>query len=227
MYEAVFLSDIHFGIMQNEALILEFLRELKTKKLILAGDVISFSVKDTTPNLDTFFNIIKSQDWELIYILGNHEKESLNFEKFANYFKDINILNEYSIDINGNKIHIEHGDNFHYKDPINKAIKHFMLKSKLKTYKKSSKKFKSKRNLYYKIKPLIKKILYKSYINYIKKEAIKRGANIAICGHLHEPEIKQLLNVKYINCGDWIKNCSYVTLNSNGVLELKYYKQKG
>ena len=36
--------------------------------------------------------------------------------------------------------------------------------------------------------------------------ARKSGIDGVICGHIHRPEIRQVGDVVYMNCGDWIEN---------------------
>ena len=36
-----------------------------------------------------------------------------------------------------------------------------------------------------------------------------------ICGHIHNPEDKIIEGVRYLNCGDWIENNSYIIYNNN------------
>ena len=226
MYRAVFVSDVHFGTTKKEELFLEFLENIKTHKLFLVGDIISFSVDRPTPNLDRLFNIIKNKECEVIYLWGNHERENLNINSsLAKYYKDIKLYDNYKLIYKHKAIFIEHGDSYHYKDIVNRAIKNRMLKSKLKLYKSSHKKYPKYRSVYYMIKPVIKYVLHNSYRKYITKQAHNNGCNVAICGHLHQAEILKFPNSKYINCGDWIKSCSYIVLKESGQLEIKYYKK--
>ena len=221
MYNAVFISDVHLGTTKNAKELLKFLETIETKKLFLVGDMISFVVYKPSKELDEFFNIIKNGKWEFIYLIGNHEKENLNLQSsLAKYYKDIKLQDRYIYKYKNRTILIEHGDSFHYKDFINRAIKKVMLKSKIKLYKQNKTNYPKYRGIYYKVKPIIKFILYKPYIKYMTKQAKKYGCNTVICGHLHQPEIKKISNISYINCGDWIKNRSYVVLKSSGELEL-------
>jgi hypothetical protein len=42
-----------------------------------------------------------------------------------------------------------------------------------------------------------------------------------VCGHIHTPSFKLIDGVYYLNCGDWIENCTHVVLTNNS-LELCY-----
>jgi len=224
MYSAVFISDVHLGTMQNSQKFFELLKTIKCEKLFLVGDMISFVVDGPTKELDEFFAILEQKDCELIYLCGNHEKENLNLHtRLKKYYKNIKLYDRYIYKHKDKKILIEHGDSFHYKDVINRAIKKAMLKSKVKLYKNDRANYPKYRGLYYKVKPVIKFVLYKSYINYMVKQAKKEHCSSVICGHLHQPEIKKIASIEYLNCGDWLKSYTYITLSQNGEFKLQRY----
>jgi UDP-2,3-diacylglucosamine pyrophosphatase LpxH len=41
-----------------------------------------------------------------------------------------------------------------------------------------------------------------------------------ICGHIHTPVIKRLDGVLYLNCGDWVDNCTAIVEHLDGTMEL-------
>jgi UDP-2,3-diacylglucosamine pyrophosphatase LpxH len=56
------------------------------------------------------------------------------------------------------------------------------------------------------------------------RQAKKHKCNVVICGHIHKPEDRIIDDVRYLNCGDWIENNSYITL-LNGKYELHEFKR--
>ena len=227
MHKAVFVSDVHLGTTENDELFIQFLENLETDILFLVGDIISFVVDTPNETLDKLFNILSNAKYKVIYLRGNHEKENLNIKSsLAKYYNNLELYNRYIYRFANNKVLIEHGDSFHYKDSLNRAIKNFMLGYKTKLYKKDKKNYPKVKSIYYKIKPIIKYILYNSYVKYITTTAKKEGCKYAICGHIHEPEYKEINEVIYINCGDWLKNCTYLVLNENEEFKLLQYKGK-
>jgi len=225
MHQAVFVSDVHLGTTDNSELFIEFLENLETKKLFLVGDIISFVVDTPNSVLDRVFNILKNAEYEVIYLWGNHEKENLNLKSsLSKYYSNLELYNRYIYTFNSTKVLIEHGDSFHYKDALNRAIKTVMLNFKTKLYKKDKVQYPKVKGVYYRVKPLIKYILYNSYLRYIASIAIKERCNYAVCGHIHEPEIRDINGIKYINCGDWLKSCTYLVLDSNEEFRLVKYK---
>ena len=81
-YDTVFVSDVHLGTARcNTQKFLKFLQELKTKKLVLVGDIIDIYCmekyntlwrKEHTECVHQILNLAK-KGTEIVYILGNHD----------------------------------------------------------------------------------------------------------------------------------------------------------
>jgi UDP-2,3-diacylglucosamine pyrophosphatase LpxH len=41
-----------------------------------------------------------------------------------------------------------------------------------------------------------------------------------ICGHIHTPVIKPLDGIVYLNCGDWVDNCTAIVEHTDGRMVL-------
>jgi UDP-2,3-diacylglucosamine pyrophosphatase LpxH len=52
------------------------------------------------------------------------------------------------------------------------------------------------------------------------KEASRRGLDGVICGHIHQPALKNIKGLLYCNDGDWIENCTLLGETYQGNLEL-------
>jgi len=48
--------------------------------------------------------------------------------------------------------------------------------------------------------------------NEMARQAKKRNCHTVVCGHIHTPNDKKVNDVRYLNTGDWIENCSYIEL---------------
>jgi hypothetical protein len=67
----------------------------------------------------------------------------------------------------------------------------------------------------------------KSAVNFISDfeqaiahECQKRGLHGVICGHIHHAEIRQVGEVEYMNCGDWVESCTALIEHWDGSIEL-------
>ena len=49
----------------------------------------------------------------------------------------------------------------------------------------------------------------------------RKGYKSCLTGHTHSPKIRD----SYMNCGDWVSNCSYIVHHENDTWELKFYDQ--
>jgi UDP-2,3-diacylglucosamine pyrophosphatase LpxH len=50
-------------------------------------------------------------------------------------------------------------------------------------------------------------------------EARRNGVDGIICGHIHHAAIRDI-GIRYINCGDWVENCTAVAEHPDGRLEI-------
>jgi UDP-2,3-diacylglucosamine pyrophosphatase LpxH len=46
------------------------------------------------------------------------------------------------------------------------------------------------------------------------------GAHGVICGHIHQPAIRELEGLAYMNCGDWVEHCTALVERWDGAFEL-------
>jgi UDP-2,3-diacylglucosamine pyrophosphatase LpxH len=56
-------------------------------------------------------------------------------------------------------------------------------------------------------------------INYAKNG----GYDGVICGHIHQPDIKLINDIIYMNSGDWVENMSALVENHDGTFEIVYF----
>ena len=53
------------------------------------------------------------------------------------------------------------------------------------------------------------------------RQAKKHHCSSVISGHIHHPEDRIIDDVRYLNCGDWIENNSYIIYHNNEFTILK------
>jgi len=61
--------------------------------------------------------------------------------------------------------------------------------------------------------------------NAVAHEALKRGYQGVVCGHIHRAEIRTIEGVLYCNDGDWVESRSALVEHVDGRLELIYWDQ--
>lgn len=231
-YRSLFISDLHIGtkaFMANR--FINFLKEHKFDNLYIVGDFIDLwklkrGIYWPQAHTDVMRKILKiSKKHKVVYITGNHDEA---IEDFAAEYGNIEICRTHEyITLQNKRILVIHGDQFDF------ITKHAKWLSKLGDIgytmllstngicnwvrKKLGKPYWSLSN-YMKVKT-------KSVINIINnyEDALVRYAMIekfdgVICGHIHQPAIKNIRGIEYYNCGDWVETCTAIAEDHDGNL---------
>lgn len=222
--DILILSDIHLGTYGCRAKeLLKYLKSIRPKHVILNGDIIDiwqFS-KHYWPK--SHMKIIKyvmqwvSEGVKVDYITGNHDEMLRKFVGFK--MGSFTIENKVLINLKKEKAWIFHGDVFditmqHSKwiaklgaigydslIVLNSAINFLAVKCGKQTIS-MSKKIKNS------VKSAVKFI--NNFEQIAAEIAIENKYDYVICGHIHQPEIKEITTDKgkvvYLNSGDWVEN---------------------
>lgn len=227
--EAIFVSDIHLGSRGSEAKkLLETLKKYEPQKLFIVGDFIDgWLLKKRHYWTQDFTNLIRKilsyskNGTEVVYVTGNHDDFLRNYSPII-FDNNFIILDE----IEWNGYLITHGDrydgvvslkwlgvlgSFGYEIAIriDRLLKKLGYKKSLSKWAKDS------------VKDAVKFIT--DFENQLAYQAKKRGLLGVICGHIHKPEDREISGVRYLNCGDWIENNSYLIYN-DGDFKIKRYQ---
>jgi UDP-2,3-diacylglucosamine pyrophosphatase LpxH len=224
--EALFISDVHLGFRgSNSQQVLDVLKKYQPETLFLVGDIIDgwmlkrkFRWSQTQTNVLRKILSYSKNGTKVIYIPGNHDEFLRQYLDMS--FGNIEIHDEYI----WNNTYITHGDLY---DGVVKlkwlgvlgSIGYDMaiaIDRRLKKwgYKRSLSKF-----LKDKVKEAVKFIV--SFEEEIVRQGIKHNCSTVICGHIHHPEDKNINGVRYLNCGDWIENNSYIIYNNGEYTVIK------
>ncbi len=224
--EALFISDVHLGSKgSNAEQALNVLKQYQPEYLFLVGDIVDgwlLKRKFRWPQSHT--NVIRKimsyskNGTKVIYLPGNHDEFAREYLDLN--FGNIEIHNEYI----WNNTYITHGDlydgvvklkwlgvlgsiGYDFAISIDRRLKKL-------GYKRSLSKF-----LKDKVKEAVKFIT--SFEDELCRQAIKHNCKTVMCGHIHHPEDKLIGDVRYLNCGDWIENNSYIIYNENEYTVIK------
>lgn len=229
--EVVVISDVHLGTYGCHAKeLMDYLSSIKPKILILNGDIIDiwqFRKSYFPPNhLKVLKKIISlsSKGTKVYYLTGNHDELLRKFTDI--HLGNFSLLNKLTLDLDGKKAWIFHGDVFdasitHAKwlaklggwgydalIVLNRAINWMLIKMNKEPYS-LSKKIKSS------VKSAVKFI--SDFENVCIELAIEKKYDYVICGHIHEPKIELIENqngtTTYLNSGDWVENLTALEYN--------------
>ncbi len=232
--DVVIISDIHLGTYGCHATeLVSYLRSIEPKLLILNGDIVDIWQFRKRYFPASHMQVIKeifsmmSKGTKTVYITGNHDETLRRYSGLE--MGNLQLVDKLVIDINGEKTWIFHGDVFdsttkgsakliaklggHGYDMlilVNRAI-NWLLKLL----------GKEKMSLSKKVKNSVKKAV--SWISDFEQTAaelaIENNYKNVICGHIHQPQIKEVVtdkgSVTYMNSGDWIENLTSLEYDNN------------
>lgn len=241
-YKTIVISDLHLGTSGSKALeVVEFLNENTCELLILNGDIVDgwqlkkkgLWHKKHTAFFRKILKIISKHKTKVIYLRGNHD-DFLDQVIPMNIGQSFRIQRDYLLESHGKRYYVTHGDVF---DSITSNMKwlaylgdfgYTLLLSLNKIYNQ----YRRRRGLpYFSLSALIKHKV-KLAVSYISDFEIKlselakaKQCQGIICGHIHQPAIRQIDGITYMNSGDWVESLSALVEHHNGSWEIKYYTE--
>jgi len=237
-YKSIFISDIHLGTRFSKAkILLNFFKHNECEHLILVGDIIDgWAIKRKLIWPQEHSNVIQKilkkakKGTRVTFITGNHDDFLRPFVPLI-LGNSINISNELEyVALNGKKYFITHGDFF---DSITMTKKWlavlgdygYDLLLHLNSFLNFSRKlFGIKR--YWSLSKYVKDSV-KSSISFINdfeqvlsNHAKNKGFDGIICGHIHKAEIRNINEIEYLNCGDWVESCTAIVETFEGEFKI-------
>jgi UDP-2,3-diacylglucosamine pyrophosphatase LpxH len=212
------ISDVHIGSKGCQAeKVLDLLKDETYQRYILVGDIIDgwlfkrykkFSY-DQTKVIRRLLKLSKNR--EIIWIAGNHDEFLRKYIPMD--IGNIKIVDEW----------LEYGTWFCHGDKfdgivqlkwlgmlgsigydlaivIDQIMKKVGLKRSLSKFLKTN------------VKAAVSFMV--DFENEMIRQAKKRNCDTVVCGHIHTPSDKIIDGVRYLNTGDWVENCSYITYYS-------------
>ena len=240
-FKTIVISDVHLGTSGSKAKELtNFLKQHTCEKLILNGDIIDgwqlkkygTWKKKHTRFFKRVLKMIEEHNTKVIYIRGNHDDflDQILPLKVGNF----SIQRDYVLKSGNKKYYVTHGDIF---DSITTKLKWIAKLGDigytfLLWVNKLYNNYRTTRGLpYYSLSQVIK-LKVKSAVSYISdyetqlaEVARIKNCEGIICGHIHQPAIKQLDDVLYLNSGDWVESLSALVQDEDGEWDLIYYNE--
>ena len=53
-----------------------------------------------------------------------------------------------------------------------------------------------------------------------RSHAKNKGYDGIICGHIHKAEIRDIDEIQYLNCGDWVESCTAIVETFEGEFKI-------
>jgi UDP-2,3-diacylglucosamine pyrophosphatase LpxH len=241
--ELAVLSDLHLGTYGCHAKeILNYLKSIEPETLVLNGDVIDiwqfskrYWPKSHHKVISRIFKMM-NQGTKVYYITGNHDEMLRKFTDFE--LGGLTLCNKLILELDGKKTWFFHGDVFDV------SIQHSKILAKLggKGYdllilinrfvnRVLNSLGREKISLSKKVKNSVKSAV--KFISNFEQTAIEmaafHGFDTVVCGHIHQPldrvEVVDNKEIRYLNSGDWIENCSALEYDKGEWNIYKYFER--
>ncbi|MEA2111559.1 MAG: UDP-2,3-diacylglucosamine diphosphatase [Campylobacterota bacterium] len=233
-YKSVFISDIHLGTNFSKAEdFLDFLKNTECENLYLVGDIIDgWAIKRKLKWKQSHSDVIQKvlriarKGTNVYFVAGNHDEFLRPFLPLV-LGNNLYVANEFSYEaLNGKKYFITHGDFFDsitmtkkwlailgdigydFLLYVNVILAYVRRKMGIKKYWSLSKYVKDN------IKSSVSFIT--DFETVLAKHAKHHGYDGVICGHIHKAQHRQINDIEYLNCGDWVESCSAVVEKQDG-----------
>ncbi len=222
--DVLVLSDIHLGTFGCRAKeLLNYLKTVHPKTLVLNGDIIDIWQFNKRYFPKSHMKVIKyitsllASGTKVYYITGNHDELLRRFKGFQ--LGNFEIVNKVLLNLDGKKAWIFHGDVFDLSMKHAKWLARLggigydvlIMFNTLVNWGSESL-GRGRISFSKKIKNSVKGAV--NHIHNFEETAaeiaIENGYDYVICGHIHQPQMRQIANeegeVFYLNSGDWIEN---------------------
>ena len=236
-YKAIIVSDIHLGTEDSKAAeFLEFLNTHHTDILIINGDFVdgwalARGVRWRSKHTKVISKVLDiSRKVPVVWIRGNHDDFLHEFMHM--HLGKLQIAENYILEIGDKKYFIFHGDvldvfvaKWKWIAKLGAVGYDFALT--LNTWYNKWRAF--RRLPYYSISKDIKRGV-KAAVNYITdfevsatKLARQHNCDGVICGHIHQPENRQIAGIHYLNSGDWVENLTAILIDKDNTIHIKEF----
>ena len=235
--KTIFISDVHLGTPDCKAEeLLAFLKARSFTKLVLVGDIVDFwalSRRAYFPqaHVEVVRYLLKlaHKGVEVVWVTGNHDEVVRSFLPI--WFGDrVRIVDEeLHTTVDGRTFLCLHGDQFDTVIRHAKWLAFFGDYAYTFALRVNTRLAAIRRLLgrpYWSFSRWAKQQV-KEAVNFIghfevevAKLAVARGVSGIICGHIHHAELREVDNILYANCGDWVEGASAIIEGATGHLTL-------
>ena len=240
-YKTLVISDVHLGTKGSKAKeLVRFLKQVRCENLILNGDIIDGWQlrkygkwkKHHTRFFRRVLKMVEEDNTQVTYLRGNHD-DFLD-QVLPMDIGHFSIKQDMVYESHGKRYFITHGDIF---DSITSNWS-WLAKlgdlgyTLLLFINRKYNQYRRKKGLPYfslsqQIKAQVKSAV--AYIDSFESELVKvarkKQCDGIICGHIHQPDIKTIEGVEYMNSGDWVESLSALAEDENGSWSLVYYAE--
>jgi UDP-2,3-diacylglucosamine pyrophosphatase LpxH len=235
-YRAIWISDVHLGTRHSQVeKLLAFLRDTECSHLYIVGDFIDgwqlrrkwFWTEDYNVLIQKLLRKNRKRT-KVTFITGNHDEF---LEKFVGMtFGGVRLVERtVHAAADGKRYLVLHGHQFDGLAHFNRLLDRVgsVLYDKILDMNVWVNRVRRSFGFGYWSFASYIKLKAKSAMKYVTdyEEALiqfsrKSATHGVICGHIHRPEIRTVGDVVYMNCGDWVENCTALVEDFEGKFTL-------
>jgi UDP-2,3-diacylglucosamine pyrophosphatase LpxH len=235
-HRTVWISDVHLGTRGcNAAMLVDFLRSIECDTLYLVGDIVDgWRLRKGWYWPDAHNEVVRRvlklahSGTRVVYVAGNHDEMLRDYAGLS--FGGVEIsLEAVHLTADGRRLLITHGDRFDgvvlyarwlallgdlaYRAMLRANVVFNAVRRRLKLPYWSLSAYLKKR-----VKNAVQHI--SNFEEAVAHEAVSRGFDGVVCGHIHCAEVRQIGPITYYNDGDWVESCTALVEDFYGVLRV-------
>ncbi|CUS47708.1 MAG: hypothetical protein HLUCCO02_09205 [Idiomarinaceae bacterium HL-53] len=232
----LFISDVHLGSKDCKVeFLLHLLKHVQAEKIFIVGDLVDFwAMKRQMFWPAAHHNVIQTllakaqSGTEVIYIPGNHDGAMRKY-RHPNVASIRIQRKAIHTTVKGKRLLVLHGDEFDEQVYLGRWL-HFIgdklyyfllwLNRHINKLRKMSGRY------YWSLSSYVKNQFAKAELAITRfrmaaiAEAKKRGLDGVVCGHIHQPDLREEEGLIYANDGDWVEHCTALIETTDGELRL-------
>lgn len=235
-YRTVWISDIHLGTRGcNAELLLDFLRASECETLYLVGDIVDgWRLRKGWYWPDAHNEVVRRvlkmahRGTRVVFVAGNHDEMLRDYAGLT--FGGVELVLEAEHETaDGRRLLVIHGDSFDGVVLYARWLA-FMGDKAYEILLRANLVFNSVRRRlklpYWSLSAHLKRKV-KNAVQYVcnfeeavAHEAVSRGFDGVVCGHIHCAEIRQIGPITYYNDGDWVESCTALVEDAHGAMQI-------
>ncbi len=235
-YRAVWISDVHLGTRGcNAEMLVDFLRSIECQTLYLVGDIVDgWRLRKGWYWPDAHNEVIRRilkmahRGTRVVFVAGNHDEMLRDYAGLS--FGGVELVLEAVHETaDGRKLLVTHGDAFdgvvlyaRWLAFLGDQAYGLLLRANI-VFTAARRRLKLP---YWSLSAYMKKkvknavAFVSSFEEAVAQEAISRGFDGVVCGHIHCAEIRQFGGITYYNDGDWVESCTALTEDARGAMAI-------
>lgn len=234
----IWISDVHLGTPGCQARALaKFLGQHECEQLYLVGDIIDgWQLQRTFYWPQEHTNVVRKiltrakRGADVFYVTGNHDEFLRKFVDYKLEIGNIRLVNEVIHETaDGRKLLVMHGDMFDVITRYHRwvAMAGDVVYNSMMLANRRLNQARRRIGLPYFSLSAYAKQKVKAAVNIVTefegsvaRECERRGLDGIVCGHIHHAQIRDIDDIVYYNCGDWVESCTALVEDFDGTIRI-------